>query len=401
MIVKTYRIMKTLARVLFAAKAYALSLLLVSCASMYPVSVAPQQGYVSFQVFYDDLSPYGQWVDYPDYGYVWIPDAGPDFFPYLTNGYWGYTEFGWTWISNYSWGWAPFHYGRWDFDDYYGWFWVPDNVWGPCWVTWRRADGYFGWAPMRPGISVELSFGTGYRDPNRWCFVRQNDFARHDLSRYYINRRDNDRILGSSVVITNSYVDPSRNVRYSAGPRRDDIQRFTGRRITEFKVRDNAHPGIRVTGNALQIYRPQIERAGNGHEAPAPRNITNLNDIRRKREAVNPAEKQSNTAIERNAVTPSENNRRQVQERPGKQVTNEPPAVIRPNSREIQKPAPGTVERRQPEQIQQPGQENQVKRNDNNRRAAPKIYNSSRGERHSSAESRKAARESRRGNRNK
>ncbi|HET6724229.1 MAG TPA: hypothetical protein VFH07_15825, partial [Chitinophagaceae bacterium] len=29
---------------------------------------------VSFQTFYDDLSPYGQWIDYPQYGYVWSPD---------------------------------------------------------------------------------------------------------------------------------------------------------------------------------------------------------------------------------------------------------------------------------------------------------------------------------------
>ena len=37
---------------------------------------------VSYQDFYDQLSPYGQWVDHPDHGYIWIPDAGPDFRPY-------------------------------------------------------------------------------------------------------------------------------------------------------------------------------------------------------------------------------------------------------------------------------------------------------------------------------
>ena len=31
------------------------------------------------QVFYDQLSPYGQWIDYPDYGYVWQPNADADF----------------------------------------------------------------------------------------------------------------------------------------------------------------------------------------------------------------------------------------------------------------------------------------------------------------------------------
>src|SRR5882757_4050122 len=68
---------------------------------------------VSFQVFYDQLSPYGNWVNYPDYGYVWVPEAGSGFRPYGTNGHWVYSDEGWTWVSRYEWGWAPFHYGNW------------------------------------------------------------------------------------------------------------------------------------------------------------------------------------------------------------------------------------------------------------------------------------------------
>jgi hypothetical protein len=55
---------------------------------------------VSFQVFYDNLSPYGYWVDNPDYGYVWVPNVSSGFTPYSTNGYWIFTEDGWTWVSN-------------------------------------------------------------------------------------------------------------------------------------------------------------------------------------------------------------------------------------------------------------------------------------------------------------
>ena len=51
---------------------------------------------VSYQTFYDELSPYGQWVDYPGQGYVWVPDAGNDFRPYSTNGHW-------VWTDNYEW----------------------------------------------------------------------------------------------------------------------------------------------------------------------------------------------------------------------------------------------------------------------------------------------------------
>ena len=39
------------------------------------------RGDVTYQTFYDELSPYGRWVEYPEYGYVWVPDAGPDFQP--------------------------------------------------------------------------------------------------------------------------------------------------------------------------------------------------------------------------------------------------------------------------------------------------------------------------------
>jgi hypothetical protein len=97
--------------------------------------------------FYDDLSPYGQWVQTPEYGRVWIPDAGPDFQPYASNGHWVMTEYGNTWVSDYAWGWAPFHYGRWYQDRYRGWAWIPGRDWGPAWVSWRSGGGYYGWAP--------------------------------------------------------------------------------------------------------------------------------------------------------------------------------------------------------------------------------------------------------------
>ena len=112
-----------------------------------PAPVAPE---VSYQSFYDQLSPYGNWINYPGYGYVWMPNTGPDFQPYATNGNWIYTNAGWTWASNYSWGWAPFHYGRWFYENGYGWMWVPGNEWAPAWVSWRGGGDYYGWAPLVP-----------------------------------------------------------------------------------------------------------------------------------------------------------------------------------------------------------------------------------------------------------
>ena len=93
---------------------------------------------ISIQNFYDELSPYGDWIYSHDYGYVWRPyfDNPEAFRPYSSGGHWVYTSYGWTWVSDYSWGWATFHYGRWDFDNYLGWLWIPGYEWAPAWVTW-------------------------------------------------------------------------------------------------------------------------------------------------------------------------------------------------------------------------------------------------------------------------
>src|SRR3984957_14695181 len=59
------------------------------------------------------LDPYGTWVDDPNYGTVWVPNAdqvGSDFTPYVSAGHWTYDdEDDYVWISDYAWGWAPFH----------------------------------------------------------------------------------------------------------------------------------------------------------------------------------------------------------------------------------------------------------------------------------------------------
>jgi hypothetical protein len=126
---------------------------------------------VSYQTFYDELSPHGRWIEYPGQGYVWVPDAGDDFRPYSTNGHWVYSDdYEWMWVSDYDWGWAPFHYGRWDYDSYYGWYWVPGYEWSPAWVAWRDGGDYYGWAPLRPGINISVNFNIGaYAPPvNFW-----------------------------------------------------------------------------------------------------------------------------------------------------------------------------------------------------------------------------------------
>jgi len=249
---------------------------------IYANEASAQRVSVSFQVFYDQLSPYGHWVNNPQYGYVWLPNVGPGFTPYETNGYWVMTDYGMTWVSDYNWGWAPFHYGRWEYDDYFGWFWVPDTEWGPAWVVWRQSSGYYGWTPMRPGISISVSFGSHYHPAyNHWVFVRYNDIDRHDLHRCYVNRRYHNQIIQNSTVINNIYIDNSHHTTYVTGPNRNDLRRNTGRNIRTVSVYENDRPGQNIRNDRMNIYRPRVTRTGDRQERVAPNKIANVNDIRR------------------------------------------------------------------------------------------------------------------------
>ncbi len=157
---------------------------------------------VSFQVFYDELSPYGQWMRHPGYGYVWIPVSSVNFFPYSTDGHWSYTNYGWTWVSDFSWGWAPFHYGGWDYDPYYGWFWVPDVAWGPAWVVWRYSKGYYGWTPLMPGHNHKnVSDNSYYGRRDHWTFTEEKYFGRREMNNHYAPRTSNKKIINNSTII--------------------------------------------------------------------------------------------------------------------------------------------------------------------------------------------------------
>jgi hypothetical protein len=110
----------------------------------------------TLDAFQNELSPYGMWVQTPDYGWVWVPSvvtSDSAWQPYCDQGQWLYSDQGWYWNSFYPWGRIPFHYGRWARMAGYGWGWIPDYTWGPSWVCWRhdQAGGYCGWAPLPPG----------------------------------------------------------------------------------------------------------------------------------------------------------------------------------------------------------------------------------------------------------
>ncbi|WP_284653276.1 DUF6600 domain-containing protein [Flavobacterium terrisoli] len=315
---------------------------------------------VGFQVFYDNLSPYGSWISSPSYGYVWVPRVSVGFTPYHTNGYWAYTDYGWTWVSNYSWGWAPFHYGRWYYDPYYGWVWVPDNEWGPAWVSWRSSPDYYGWAPLGPGISIQIAYSRGYSVPyNYWTFVRHRDFGRTNINNYYVSNTRNTTIIRNTTVINNVRRD-NRNVSYAAGPNRIEVQKRTGKNFTAMAVKDRGAPGQKSSGRELQLYRPQVKE----NKAAKPARITQMKDIKRQpqtntvrnnkadRPSALPQRDRKETAPK---VTPPKNNRpAREMERPRETAPKiREPNINRPD-REVQKPRQTVPEPQQP-RVSPPG----------------------------------------------
>ena len=267
----------------------------------YQPALQPPVEAVSYQSFYDQLSPYGNWINYPGYGYVWSPNAGSDFRPYSSNGNWIYTDAGWTWASNYNWGWAPFHYGRWFFEYGYGWMWIPGNEWAPAWVSWRGNGDYYGWAPMGPHVSVEMAMNNYSPPSNYWNFVPCRYMGNPGWHQYYVNESRNVTIIHNTTIINNYYGSHSNSHAYTLGPDPNEVRRVSGNHFTEVQIHESGSPGERVSGTQYVVYRPRVNAypAARGDAAglpstPAPARYQPYSNARPSTQ--NPTENQQNNA---------------------------------------------------------------------------------------------------------
>lgn len=236
----------------------ALGMMLLSDMIAPQIAEAKNKRGVSFQVFYDELAPYGDWVRDTRHGYIWLPAVDQNFHPYGTDGHWVMTEYGNTWVSYYDWGWAPFHYGRWYFDDYFqSWAWIPGYDWGPAWVNWRSGGGYYGWAPLGPGAYINMSVGL---PAFHWVFLPRHRIYHHYAFRYYAPHRNRVNIYNNTTIINNTYV--YNNQTYVTGPSSREVRRVTGRNVPVYEVRNSEGPGrASISRNALNVYRPEIQPA--------------------------------------------------------------------------------------------------------------------------------------------
>jgi hypothetical protein len=311
---------------------------------------------VSFQVFYDELSPHGTWIN-NSYGYVWIPNVTPDFAPYSTNGYWLLTDDGWTWVSNYSWGWAPFHYGRWYTDPFYGPMWIPGNEWGPGWVTWRTSGDYYGWAPIGPGISISVAYSNGYNVPSsQWTFVNNNNFGNTNISNYYVSSSNNVTIINNSTVINNT------NGNHHRGPERSDVEKHTGRSYTPVHVKESNQPGQTV-GNDLQIYKPRMQKDNANGQKAAPSHVSNIKDVK-------PAQKRSESQGQKTDQPGKQQPANQQKQQPERQQPKQQQQKEQPRQQQQQQPR--QQQPKQQQQKEQPRQQQQEQPRQQQQQQQPK-----------------------------
>lgn len=215
----------------------------------------------NFNTFYTELSPYGKWVNDNQYGQVWIASQR-GFEPYYDNGHWVFTSYGWTWVSDFSWGWAPFHYGRWAYLPTWGWAWVPGYEWAPAWVGWCQNDGYYGWAPLSPGMGTNFNF---YNIPiQHWRFVQQQYIIEPAVSKHIIRPERNKEMNKNITLISNTQV--NNTVTYQAGPNREGVEKITRQPIASRQVdfTDKKVPSLQSDNKALSIYRPGYNQLQSG-----------------------------------------------------------------------------------------------------------------------------------------
>ncbi|OGU56496.1 MAG: hypothetical protein A2V66_05940 [Ignavibacteria bacterium RBG_13_36_8] len=218
---------------------------------------------ISFNFFYNSLSPYGEWIEIDYDVYAWRPTSVHVSWQPYTIGRWEWTSYGWYWDSYEPFGWAAYHYGRWYYDDYYGWLWIPDYEWGPAWVEWRYNDVYIGWTPLPPYASFRIGIGIHFSinwhsNYYHWNFVPFDHFCHYDVNYYIINSTHKYRVFSTTKYRTNYYYDDGRIV--NGGVDRSYIEKRSGNKITErnlettSKLRDNT--GDRSRGDRIEVYKP-------------------------------------------------------------------------------------------------------------------------------------------------
>jgi hypothetical protein len=289
--------------------------------------------------FYDDLAPYGNWVERPQYGWVWTPRSVASTWQPYQDGQWVWTDEGWTWISDEPYGWATYHYGRWYDDPDYGWEWIPGDEYAPAWVSWQESDDYIGWAPLPPSVSFRVGRLDVRLSPATYVFVPTRQFLAPRISQYAVPRAERDRIFVRTRNVTEYQVVNRRVI--NRGISVDRIQRVVGRAVPRYQVADmgadQRHREGRIAQNRVTVFRPEVRKV---KVAPPP--------------SRGAARRSVITAPRGRATAPGQA-RRQVSQPVQPIQRTSPPARQRAEARQAQpRPQARPVQRQQPQPRMQP-----------------------------------------------
>jgi hypothetical protein len=229
-------------------------------------------------VFYNDLASYGTWTQQPDYGLCWQPTVetiDPNWRPYVDAGQWLSSDSGWYWQSDYTWGWAAFHYGRWASVPRLGWVWVPGNMWAPAWVAWRSNPAYIGWAPLPPGVSLNVlaqltylgktagPYATFGLPSSAYTFINIGDLTSHHLPHRVLPALQVASLVQSTVVI-DSYALVNHRI-FNGGASREAVAAASHKAVPEVTLRTVSSPdaaGLAMDRKTLAVYCPPVSSAG-------------------------------------------------------------------------------------------------------------------------------------------
>jgi hypothetical protein len=242
-----------------------------------PAAVSQPDSASGASVFYNDLAPYGAWVQQPEYGLCWQPTVetiDPGWSPYVDAGQWLYSDSGWYWQSDYTWGWAVFHYGRWANLPRQGWVWVPGNQWGPAWVAWRSTASYIGWAPLPPGVSLnvlaQLTYNSKPAGPKAtfglpawaYSFVGVGNLISRNLPHHIVAAARAGELVQNSVLL-DSYTMVNNRI-FNGGISRDAVAAAAHKAVPEMALRTVSSPegaGLAMDRKTLAVYLPAAPSA--------------------------------------------------------------------------------------------------------------------------------------------
>jgi hypothetical protein len=157
--------------------------------------IAKRQGQSYYGKYYDtdiygadDLSDNGEWINTPEYGYVWRPYRNTiagyaDWSPYRYGTWRWVPGYGWAWVNDEPWGWATYHHGRWVWYNS-GWYWSPYGYyrqyrswWYPALVILRVINRNVCWYPL-PYNYAYYNYNWNYHRRRRGDDDRRNNNVR-------------------------------------------------------------------------------------------------------------------------------------------------------------------------------------------------------------------------------